>query len=186
MEDNTNLRISAFDTYYTNCHIQMLKIIYSALPSETRKYLAVYIRYLELQCALKYPILYDTKCNINFEASLLNLPEKTQEETLRFLDELLPYSNSSEKSKIRSLKNMIQNFNQIREMLNTLSLLQELFPDGFSGGTQPFSSDSNSSMEAFDFLSMLGGMSGMDMSEMLNIFGKEDSSQNDKPTRMDV
>ena len=162
----------------------MLKLVIpdaELFNEDTQEFITIKHQVLALEHSLVSVSKWESKWRKSFFKS-----EKTQEETLRFLDELLPYSNSSEKSKIRSLKNMIQNFNQIREMINTLSLLQELFPDGFSGVTQPFSSDSNSSMEAFDFLSMLGGMSGMDMSEMLNIFGKEDSSQNDKPTRMDV
>lgn len=132
MEEIKNNRVSSFDAYYTNYHIQMLKIIYSVLPSDTQKILAVYIRFLELQCAYKYPVDNNSSNHFNILNLITDLQSDKQDEVISFLDELLPFSNSSEKERINSLKKTIYDLKQIQEMQNTLSMLKELFPEGFT------------------------------------------------------
>ena len=49
METNEHDNIIAFDTLYTNNHIQMLKIVMPYFDARVQGQLAVYIKYLEFR-----------------------------------------------------------------------------------------------------------------------------------------
>lgn len=53
MEKNEHDKIIAFDTLYTNNHIQMMKIVMPYFDEPMRGKLAVYIKYLEFQHTLE-------------------------------------------------------------------------------------------------------------------------------------
>lgn len=54
MDKNKSDKVLAFDTLYTSNHIQMLKIFLPYLDSNLQKYLAIYIKYSELQYTLSF------------------------------------------------------------------------------------------------------------------------------------
>ena len=54
METNEHDNIIAFDTLYTNNHIQMLKIVMPYFDAQAQGQLAVYIKYLEFRHTLDY------------------------------------------------------------------------------------------------------------------------------------
>lgn len=59
---------------------------------------------------------------------------------------------------------MLQNLSKMKEMMEMMEMLKEMFPDGFGG-------DADNPMDLF---SGMAGASGMDMSALFNMFGKED------------
>lgn len=159
-EKGTNL-ISAFDSLYTTNRIQMLKILLAWLPPERQGGFAVYIKLLELQ--------YTFSLLQRHPGAVLPGGRKLSADpfsgdtagTVELLDELLPFSGPAERSKIEGLKSMLQNMGRMKEMMETLDMLKEMFPEGFGG-------DSGNPMDLFS------GMSGMDLSAVMNLFGKED------------
>ena len=56
---------------------------------------------------------------------------------------------------------MLINIGRMKEMMDMIQMMQEMFPDGFgNGGENPD-----------DILSGLAGMNGMDMSSLFQMFG---------------
>ncbi len=156
MEEKGTSLVTAFDSRFTTNKIQMLKVLMSWIPSSQQGMFAVYIKFLELQYTL----------------SLLNRPEAympnirhlsadffsgDNSDTIELLDELLPYSSQADRPKIDGMKNMLQNMGKIKEMMEMAEMMKEMFPEGFGSGTD----------NPMDILSGMAGMSGMDMSSIL-------------------
>lgn len=163
MEEQISKAITAFDSLFTNNRIQMLKILLPRLAPEQQSGFAVYIKLLELQYTLSFLRRHPgARLLGNGQQLSANFLQGDNEDTLQLLEELLPFSSPTERSKIENMKNMIANFKKMQDMMEMLQMLQELFPEGM-GGDNPM-----------DFFS---GMSDMDMSSIFQMFGnnKEES-----------
>lgn len=161
MEEKGKNLISAFDSLYTTNRIQMLKILLTWLPPERQGGFAVYIKLLELQYAfslLRHPPGAGLAGGHRLSADPLSGDTAG---TIELLDELLPFSGPAERAKIESIKSLLQNLGRMKEMMEMLDMLKEMFPEGFGG-------DTDNPMDLFS------GMSGMDLSAVMNLFGKED------------
>lgn len=114
---NSSDKICAYDTLFTNNHIQMLKIILGNVSPAIQGKLAVYIKFLELQHTLR----------MLTENTTFHLSPSLSTDTL--LEELLPYCDRSEKEQIQSLINLLQNFNNMQEMMEVFQMMQEMAPE---------------------------------------------------------
>ncbi|MCM1187810.1 MAG: hypothetical protein NC541_00755 [bacterium] len=161
-EKGTNL-IASFDSMYTTDRIRMLKIILPWLPPSGQGGFAVYIKLLELQHTfflLRRPLQERAACSRRLSSDLFSGDTAG---TVELLDELLPFSGPSERSRIENLKGLLQNMGKMKEMMEMMEMMKELFPDGFGGNTG-------------DPMEMLSGMAGMDLSAVFDMFGKEDKT----------
>lgn len=162
-EKGTN-PVAAFDSLLTTNKIQMLKVLLTWLPPAQQGGFAVYIKFLELQYTLS---LLHNHPEIRFSGSRqlsADFFSGDNSDTIELLNELLPFSSPSERAKIEGMKNMLQNLSKMKEMMEMMEMLKEMFPDGFGG-------DADNPMDLF---SGMAGASGMDMSALFNMFGKED------------
>lgn len=158
-EKGTNL-ISAFDSLYTTNRIQMLKILLTRFPPERQGGFAVYIKLLELQYA--FSLLRHPEAAPSGSRRLAADPfSGDTTDTIALLEELLPFSSPGERAKIESMKGLLQNIGKMKEMMEMMEMLKEMFPEGFGG-------DADNPMDLFS------GMSGMDLSAVMNLFGKEE------------
>lgn len=166
MEDKGNELIAAFDTLFTTNRIQMLKILLCRLSPSGQGTLAVYIKLLELQYTMQYFRTHSSAGIFGQPLPLsVSLTGGDNTETLKLLDELLPFSGPEEKKKIGDLKGMLQGLSRMQEMMEMLKMVQELFPDAFQTDAKSPS----------DLLSGLSGMGDMDLSLLLQMLGKEPS-----------
>lgn len=167
-------KVMAFDTLFTNNHIQMLKILMSYLDRPTQKNLAIYIKYLELQYTISF---FRHHSSISLEPS----SSKKDFDISILCNEVLPYCSNGEKSRIENMRNMFQTFQNYKDMMEMVQMMKELFPEGES----PFSGD----FQASDLFSNLSGMTdsngaagGFDPSQMMQMFqmfqSMSDSPQN--------
>ena len=81
METNEHDKIIAFDTLYTNNHIQMMKIVMPYFDGQMRRKLAVYIKYMEFQYTLTYFKLHPAAA----------MPRETQPDAATMCSELAPF-----------------------------------------------------------------------------------------------
>lgn len=163
MEGKNTGSVSAFESLFTTGRIQMLKVIASWLPPSRQAGFAVCIRLMELQYS--FSLLQNPPRALSSSAGRLSADffSGDNAEAMELLDELLPYGSSEEQKRIRDIKNMLQNFAKMKEMMSMIEMLKELFPEGFgTDGDNPG-----------DILSGLAGMSGMDMSSIFEMMGKE-------------
>ena len=156
MEEKGTSLVTAFDSRFTTNKIQMLKVLMSWIPSSQQGMLAVYIKFLGLQYTLS--LLHRPEASMpNTKHLSTDFFSGDNSDTIELLDELLPYSSQADRSKIDGMKNMLQNMGKIKEMMEMAEMMKEMFPEGFGSGTD----------NPMDILSGMAGMSGMDMSSIL-------------------
>lgn len=169
MEEQNQNTITAFDALFTTNQIQMLKILLPRLAPEHQSGFAVYIKLLELQYAFTFLRRHTgTRLFGNTKQLSADFFQGDNTDTIALLDELLPFSGPSERSKIENMKNMILNFKKMQEMMEMIKMMQELFPEGM-GTDNPFSQDNP--------MDLFSGMSDSGLSSIFEMFGnmgKED------------
>ncbi|HKM33694.1 MAG TPA: hypothetical protein VJY54_03010 [Lachnospiraceae bacterium] len=115
-------KIQAFDTLFTNNHIQMYKILLPYFESDIQKKLAVYIKYMEFEYTSTYIKLHPYAYT----------PKENAPDTNGLLQEILPFCAGDEKNRLNKLMDMVNNMKNAQDMMETLNTMKELFPDGFS------------------------------------------------------
>lgn len=151
MGQNGQDRIAAFDAFFTNNHIQKLKILLPVFDRSMQKNLAVYIKYLELQHTLsffrknpdeRFSFPYGNPSENSYANTAKNpfpplhqsvsaaSPQEPSWDIGELCDALLPYCTVSEQSRLNSMRNMVQALSQYKEMMEMMQMLKELFPEG--------------------------------------------------------
>lgn len=171
MEDKGRETITAFDTLLTTNHIQMMKVLLSYLAPEQQSGLAVYIKFSELQYALRLlqntprqPIIRSYRTILSPQ-SLLDgsFLQGDNSGILELLDELMPFGGPQERARLQNIRNLLTSINQMRQMMDMMEMMRDLFPEGMgSGDGGDFSS----------FASMFSDMAGME--DMTGTSGSSD------------
>lgn len=166
---NSTDKIMAFDTIFTNNHIKMLKVLVFYLDSPLQKMLAVYIKFLELQHAMKYinanflPLLSRTECP-STSPTLSGFLENLDINAL--CHEILPYCTGAESEKIKNILQMLQTMDNFKQISQTMEMMKELFPEGTGAPEDLFSFFGNSDMGNMDMFQMFTSMmNNVDSSE---------------------
>ncbi len=142
MSHSEHDKVLAFDTLFTNNHIQKLKIIMPFFDASKQKHIAVYIKYLELQYTMNY-----------FKTN--PFPPFPTGNTEDICKELKPYCSTGERQKMEQMEQMFANFKNYQEMMEMVTMMKEMFPEGEGGGLNP---------------EMLSGLFGADTSQMFDMF----------------
>lgn len=136
-------RVLAFDTLFTNNHIKMLKIVMPFFDASMQHYLAVYIKYLELQYTLSYT------GNYHFPPSCGSFDVPS------LLHDITPYCSSEEKSKVKQMEQLFSAMENYQNIMEMMAMMKEMFPEGDTGGINP---------------DMLSGLFNGENSEMFHLF----------------
>lgn len=112
--------ICAFDTLYTNRQIQMLKLAMPLLPSVYRSFLAIYIKFLELQHTVRMAKNARFSDALRYGADGFSFSAETMDNYFR---NILPYLSDEDKEKIRKIQNMLQSMEQFKQMKPILDLM---------------------------------------------------------------
>lgn len=162
MDREAQDKVMAFDALFTTNHIQILKVFMTYLEPRIQKNIAFYIKLMELQYTLSFFRMYP-------DASMTDLHQEETFSPEKLLNEILPYCTPSEQENLTNIKNTLQSFTNMQEMMQMLQSIKELFPEGES----PFSGEGLFSGDASDILSHLTGAGGndggMDFSQILNL-----------------
>lgn len=175
MEEKGTSPVTAFDSLFTTNKIQMLKVMLAWLPPAQQGIFAVYIKFLELQYACTLLHRRPETCLTGARHLSADFFSGDNSDAIELLDELLPYSSQAERSRIDSMKSMLQNMGKMKEMMEMAEMMKEMFPEGFGGGGET----PMGGMSPMDILSGMAGMSGTDVSAVFdmmgqNVPGKED------------
>lgn len=178
MDSNEHNKIIAFDTLFSNNHIQKLKIMLPYMDNQTQKSLAVYIKFLELMYTIDfykknpYPL-----CGC--------MEKEPSADFQKMCTELLPYCTPDEKKQIEQIRSIFQSMEMYKEMSKTMEMMKDFMPDAgspngfpFGGENAPFgsfsqSSDSQNPFSAGggDMMNMLMGMLSPEQKQMFEMFG---------------
>lgn len=179
METNEHDKIIAFDTLYTNNHIQMMKIVMPYFDGQMRRKLAVYIKYLEFRHTL------DKYHSHSYELSGCSF-EKEEFCINKICSELLPFCTGEEKKKLEQIANLFRTMEMYKEMSRTMEMMKDFAPDLFSEGfgnifpsgnasENPGESDNDSAnsnqSQSNGMMEMLMGMLSPEQKNMFEMFG---------------
>ena len=203
MEDRGRETITTFDALLTTNHIQMMKVLLSYLTPEQQNGLAVYIKFSELQYALRLlqktprqPIIRGYRTILSPQ-SLLDgsFLQRDNSDILELLDELMPFGGPKERARLQNIRNLLTSINQMRQMMDMMEMMKELFPEGMgSGDSGDFSSFASIFSDMAGMSSMTGmsgssdatsGMTGMDPTVILQMLQMIQSSQSDSTGKTD-
>ena len=195
MEDKGRETITTFDTLLTTNHIQMMKVLLSYLAPEQQNGLAVYIKFSELQYALRLlqntprqPIIRGYRTILSPQ-SLLDgsFLQRDHSDILELLDELMPFGGPQERARLQNIRNLLTSINQIQQMMDMMEMMKELFPEGMGNGDNgDFSSFASIFSDMAGMADMTGmsgssdgvsGMPGMDPTVFLQMLQMFQSSQ---------
>ncbi len=164
--EKENDNILAFDTLFTTNSIQILKILLPCIPSKMQHYLAVYIKYLELQYTLSYLKIHPV--------TLGDRQSEQREGELSFLKQiktLYPqiqnYLAPSERQKIDALFSQMEEINSALDMARQMQEMMQ-FMNTFSEETQ--APDDTTPQEDFDPISLLKNMLSPEQQSMFGLF----------------
>lgn len=151
MEDIRQDSVLPFDTCFCNDHIRMLKILVPFMDSSLQKYLALYIKYLEIRYIMEcfnHPILLTGTC---FDTKK---PRNNMDFT-SILDRITPLCSPAQKEQFLHIRNLFDTFMNLKNMMEMMESMKDLFPDG---------------MESMGDMASMFGMDGMgDMSDILQM-----------------
>ena len=198
MEDKGRETITTFDTLLTTNHLQMMKVLLSYLAPEQQNSLAVYIKFSELQYALRLlqntprqPIIRSYRTILSPQ-SLLDgsLLQGDNSGILELIDELIPFGGPQERARLQSIRNLLTSISQMRQMMDMMEMMKDLFPEGMGNGDfSNFASMFSGMAGTGDMTGMSGssdgtsGMTGMDPTvilQMLQTFQSAQPSSADK------
>ena len=189
MDKNEHDKIIAFDTLFTNNHIQMLKIVMPYFDEPFQKNLAVYIKYQELRYTLAYYTSHPHElygCSVKKEEFNVN----------KICSEILPFCTNEEKQMIEQVAGLFRSMEMYKEMSKTFEMMKDFMPDfspesllqGF-GGNFPFDSSSdnkkstgsdsisNNTNQNNGMMDMLMGMLSPEQKAMFEMFGGKHESE---------
>lgn len=174
MEKEGKDKILAFDSLFTTNHIQIFKILLSYMNPSAQKNLAIYIKLMELQYTLaffqKYP-----------HAAVNRLPREGSMQSARFFDEITPFCDISQRTKINQFKKTLQSMEQMQEMMGMVEMMKELFPQE-TGSTEDTAGMGPGNMDVTQLLNMLGGGNMPDLSGMSDIISLLNAFQSTNTT----
>lgn len=139
-KDNCD-KILAFDSIYTNNHIQMYKLLLPYFEPEMQKKMAIYIKFMEFQYTLSYFKNHPYACQ----------PRQPMPDADALCKELSPYCNREEKQKLDRFARYSSSVKNAQEMMEMAAMMKDMFPEG-----APFPADGDGSMDISQILFMLG------------------------------
>ncbi len=168
--------VALFDTHFTNNHICMMKILLPLLPPALQKNIAVYIKYQELQYTMQH--FHRLMHTPSFLSGELTATRKNDFSTI--FEEILPYCTPQEKQTFTQMRNMYQSFQNIKEMMEMIETMKELFPEAFDGSGGGFNPDIIANMSGLspDMFANMGGLNPEILSVMSSILGGNNTDTN--------
>lgn len=121
-QDKKTDKIQAFDSLFTTNQLQICKLLLSYLKPSMQKSMAVYIKYMELQ----YTLAYFSRHHDSI------FPSVDAVDTDHICKEILPFCSPTQKQQVEQLTGLFGNLKNITELMDTLYMIKELFPEGFS------------------------------------------------------
>lgn len=157
MKDESS-NVMAFDALYTNNQIQKMKVLLPYIDPAMQKNMAIYIKYMEL----RYTMDFFKKHPFHIRAASMDAEKP---DLKKLCKELKPYCTEGEVKQLEQMESIFQTMEMYQEMSQTVSTMQEMFPDM---GTANADNPSSASME-----DMLMGMLSPEQKAMFEAFSND-------------
>lgn len=150
MDEKEKDHVAAFDLLFTTNQIQIMKILLPCFSPSIQKYLAIYIKYQELQ----YTLSYFQKHALHTNGFFSEKPESIR----KLFPAILPYCTEAQKKSMQQLEQLFSSFDSYREIMEMMQMLQSMSEDASGEDAQtasPFSAGSNGMPDMEMLLSLL-------------------------------
>lgn len=184
MEPNENAAIAAFDTLYTNNHIQILKVLLPYFDCKGRKHLTVLIKFMELRYTLDY---FSRHAAADAAAQESCREAVKQPDIIRIFEQIKNFCTPSERAMFDQLAGMKKSMEMYEEMMSMMQMFSQFMPEEApsSEGQDPapdpdsIPKDAASPGDA-NPLDMLKGMLSPEQQTMFEIFQSSFGNANEK------
>lgn len=133
-------KIQAFDTLFTTNHIQMHKILLPYFEPAMQKQMAVYIKFMEFAYTVSY----------FKQHPYASMPVEKTNDTEQICREIFPYCSASEKSNIEKITEMFSTMKNVKEMMDAVNMMKDMFPDASFGDGTDFPADAMQMFQMFN------------------------------------
>ena len=149
MDKKQQRLMTPFDNLISSNQLQMIKLMIPYTPPSNQRFLAIFVKYLELKETLNYFKKFETDLHMQELAS-------SPPSMLEILEEIHPYMEESQAEMISSMLDMMNMMEMAKDMQNMASEATDDDPTqaGSSGG--------------FDVMSLLSGMFSPEQQAMLD------------------
>lgn len=181
MEPQEQQAVIAFDTLYTNNHIQILKILLPLFDAQSRRHLTVLIKFMELEYTVDHFRQFPQQPELS-AADLSFSSEKP--DIISIFEQIKIFCTPSERSMFEQLANMKKSMEMYEEMQNMMQIFSQLSsPEGMentggnadSDGENGFPSFADAASGFANPMEMLKGMLSPEQQAMFEMF--QSSSQ---------
>lgn len=125
MEPTENEAVAAFDTLYTNNHIQILKVLLPYFDFKGKKQLAVLIKFMELRYTMDYFSRHSA-----LDAAAQEVHRKSaQPDIVRIFEQIKNFCTPSERAMFDQLANMKRSMEMYDEMMGMMQMFSQLMPE---------------------------------------------------------
>lgn len=118
MDEKERDNVAVFDTLFTNNQIQIMKVLLPCFDRPMQKYLAIYIKYQELQYTLSY--------FRNHPYHICSSSEDSNAQFRKLLPALLPYCNDSQKRIVQQIEQVFSSLETYQEMMDMMELMKDM------------------------------------------------------------
>ncbi len=118
MDEKEQDNVAAFDMLFTTNQIQIMKTLLPCFDRPMQKYLAIYIKYQELQ----YTISYFEKLSHR----LFDGQSGQEQEILKVLPSLLPYCSDSQKQMLHRFEQLMSSMETYKSMMEMMEMMQSM------------------------------------------------------------
>lgn len=128
MEHSENQAVIAFDTLYTQNHIQILKVLLPYFDSEKQKNMAVMIKFMELQ----YTMEYVNRHPADLSCASMGRKDGQPPDIVEIFEQIKNFCTPTERAMFDQLANMKKSMEMYQEMTDMMQLFGQLSPESGS------------------------------------------------------
>lgn len=149
MDEKEQDNVAAFDMLFTTNQIQIMKTLLPCFDRPMQKYLAIFIKYQELQYTISY---FETH-----GGALLGSAQQQKQDIRSVLPALLPYCTESQQKMLHQFEQIMSSLETYQEMMEMMEMMQAMGGMPKADGDGSSSEGSGMQMPDIDtLLSMLG------------------------------
>jgi len=138
MDKKQHRLMTPFDNLISSNQLQMIKLLLPYTPPSNQRFLAIFVKYLELKNTLDYFKKFETDLHMQELSS-------TPPSMLEILEEIHPYMEEAQSEMVSSILDMMNMMEMAKDMQNMTSEVADGDP-------------SHNNSEGFDVMSLLSGM----------------------------
>ncbi|MBQ7841763.1 MAG: hypothetical protein IJ390_14940 [Lachnospiraceae bacterium] len=174
MDQTDQQSVIAFDTLYTNNHIQILKILLPFFDVTSRRRMAILIKFMELQYTIEHFQKYPQEL-LAAEIGGADSGSQKKPDIIAIFEQIKNFCTPSERSMFEQLANMKKTMDMYEEMQGMMQMFSQMQSAEDCSGA---ASEDVSEMQNANPMDMLKGMLSPEQQAMFDLFQSSFGAEN--------